>query len=200
MIDFGFDKLALIGVVALVVIGPEKLPRVARTVGHLMGRAQRYMADVKAEVNRSMALDELKQMRSDVETAAAQARDQFRNEVRSAEQDWDEAIHGPRNSGSPAPDNASIAPPDSAASPAADSAGGGFSYSADGVDGGSSHASSSWSTPLYPLPARKSKASWRARRSAVPAWYKQRHHLRSQAQNAAARVSRFRPASKSMRG
>ena len=60
MIDFGFDKIALIGAVALIVIGPEKLPKVARTVGHLFGKAQRYVADVKAEVNRSIELDELK--------------------------------------------------------------------------------------------------------------------------------------------
>ena len=70
MIDFGFDKLALIGAVALIVIGPEKLPRVARTVGHLLGKAQRYVADVKAEVNRSIELDELKKMKSEFETAA----------------------------------------------------------------------------------------------------------------------------------
>ena len=70
MIDFGFDKLALIGAVALIVIGPEKLPRVARTVGHLIGKAQRYVADVKAEVNRSIELDELKKMKTEFEDAA----------------------------------------------------------------------------------------------------------------------------------
>jgi len=70
MIDFGFDKLALIGAVALVVIGPERLPKVARTVGHLVGKAQRYMADVRAEVNRSIELEELKKMKSRVEEAA----------------------------------------------------------------------------------------------------------------------------------
>ena len=53
MIDIGLSKMALIGVVALIVIGPEKLPRVARTVGALLGKAQRYVADVKSEVNRS---------------------------------------------------------------------------------------------------------------------------------------------------
>src|SRR5829696_197003 len=58
MIDFGFDKIALIGAVALIVIGPEKLPRVARTVGTLIGKAQRYVADVKAEVNRSIELED----------------------------------------------------------------------------------------------------------------------------------------------
>jgi sec-independent protein translocase protein TatB len=70
MIDFGFDKLALIGAVALIVIGPQKLPRVARTVGHLIGKAQRYVADVKAEVNRSIELEELQKMKTEFEGAA----------------------------------------------------------------------------------------------------------------------------------
>lgn len=70
MIDFGFDKIALIGAVALIVIGPEKLPRVARTVGHLIGKAQRYVADVKAEVNRSIELEDLKKMKTEFEDAA----------------------------------------------------------------------------------------------------------------------------------
>jgi sec-independent protein translocase protein TatB len=70
MIDFGFDKMALIGAVALIVIGPEKLPRVARTVGHLIGKAQRYVADVKAEVNRSIELEDLKKMKTEFEDAA----------------------------------------------------------------------------------------------------------------------------------
>ena len=69
MIDFGFEKIALIGAVALIVIGPEKLPRVARTVGMLLGKAQRYVADVKAEVNRSIELEELQKMKSQFETA-----------------------------------------------------------------------------------------------------------------------------------
>ena len=62
--------MMVIGAVALIVIGPEKLPRVARTVGTLLGKAQRYVADVKAEVNRSMELEELKKMKETVETAA----------------------------------------------------------------------------------------------------------------------------------
>ena len=70
MIDFGFDKIALISAVALIVIGPEKLPRVARTVGTLLGKAQRYVADVKAEVNRSIELEELKKMKTEFEDAA----------------------------------------------------------------------------------------------------------------------------------
>ena len=70
MIDLGISKLALIGAVALLVIGPEKLPRVARMVGTLLGKAQRYVSDVKAEVNRSIELDELKKMKDTVESAA----------------------------------------------------------------------------------------------------------------------------------
>lgn len=81
MIDFGFDKIALIGAVALIVIGPEKLPRVARTVGHLLGKAQRYVADVKAEVNRSMELDELKKMKTEFEDAARNVESTVRNEI-----------------------------------------------------------------------------------------------------------------------
>ena len=70
MIDLGIEKMMVIGAVALIVIGPEKLPRVARTVGTLLGKAQRYVADVKAEVNRSLELEELKKMKETVETAA----------------------------------------------------------------------------------------------------------------------------------
>ncbi len=84
MIDFGFDKIALIGAVALIVIGPEKLPRVARTVGALFGKAQRYVSDVKAEVNRSIELEELKKMKTQFEDAARNVEDTVRSEVNSA--------------------------------------------------------------------------------------------------------------------
>lgn len=70
MIDFGIDKLAIIGAVALIVIGPEKLPRVARTVGVLVGKAQRYVSQVQSEVNRTMEMDELKKMKAGIEEAA----------------------------------------------------------------------------------------------------------------------------------
>jgi sec-independent protein translocase protein TatB len=82
MIDFGFDKIALIGAVALIVIGPERLPRVARTVGHLLGKAQRYVADVKAEVNRSIELEELKKMKTQFEDAARDVEQGVSNEIR----------------------------------------------------------------------------------------------------------------------
>ena len=67
MIDLGVSKLALIAVVALVVVGPERLPKVARMAGNLFGRAQRYMADVKSEVNRQMEIEEFKQLKKNNE-------------------------------------------------------------------------------------------------------------------------------------
>lgn len=70
MIDFGLTKLMLIGAVALVVIGPEKLPKVARMAGTLFGRAQRYINDVKAEVSREMELDELNKVHEEFRQAA----------------------------------------------------------------------------------------------------------------------------------
>jgi len=89
MIDFGFDKIALIGAVALVVIGPERLPRVARTVGHLLGKAQRYVADVKAEVNRSIDLEELKKMKTGFEDAARDVQQSVSKELNEANADFD---------------------------------------------------------------------------------------------------------------
>ncbi|HEX5683607.1 MAG TPA: Sec-independent protein translocase protein TatB [Ideonella sp.] len=98
MIDFGFDKIALIGAVALIVIGPEKLPRVARTVGHFVGKAQRYVAEVKAEVNRSIELEELQKMKSQFETAARDVESSVRSEVQEASnnlsQGWNDATAG----------------------------------------------------------------------------------------------------------
>ena len=69
MFDLEVSKLALIGAVALVVIGPEKMPRVARTIGTLLGKAQRYVSDVKAEVNRSMDMEDLKKMKENMDSA-----------------------------------------------------------------------------------------------------------------------------------
>lgn len=66
MFDIGFSELLLIGIVALVVIGPERLPKVARTAGHLFGRMQRYVSDVKADINREIQLDELKKMQEEM--------------------------------------------------------------------------------------------------------------------------------------
>lgn len=82
--------MALIGAVALIVIGPEKLPRVARTVGALLGKAQRYVSDVKAEVSRSMELDELKKMKETVEGAARDVENSVQTSASDFEKQWSE--------------------------------------------------------------------------------------------------------------
>jgi sec-independent protein translocase protein TatB len=91
MIDLGISKLVMIGAVALIVIGPEKLPRVARTVGTLLGKAQRYVSDVKAEVSRSMELDELKRMKETVESAAKDVSQSMQTSASDFEKTWAEA-------------------------------------------------------------------------------------------------------------
>jgi sec-independent protein translocase protein TatB len=93
VIDLGLSKMALIGAVALIVIGPEKLPRVARTVGTLLGKAQRYVADVKAEVNRSMELDELKKMKETVENAAREVESSVGTAASDFEKQWQDATN-----------------------------------------------------------------------------------------------------------
>ncbi len=90
MIDIGLSKIALIGAVALIVIGPEKLPRVARMVGTLLGKAQRYVADVKQEVSRSMELDELKKMKDSVEGAARDVENSIQTNASDFEKSWAE--------------------------------------------------------------------------------------------------------------
>ena len=84
MFDIGFSELMVIGVVALLVIGPEKLPKVARTLGHLLGRAQRYVNDVKSDINREIQLDELKKLQSQVTDSARALEDSVRKEYDSA--------------------------------------------------------------------------------------------------------------------
>jgi sec-independent protein translocase protein TatB len=91
VIDLGLEKMALIGVVALIVLGPEKMPRVARTVGTLLGKAQRYVNDVKAEVNRSMELEELRKMKETVETAARDVESSVTSAASDFEKTWQEA-------------------------------------------------------------------------------------------------------------
>jgi sec-independent protein translocase protein TatB len=85
MFDIGFSELMVIAVIALVVIGPERLPRVARTLGHLAGRLQRYVADVKADINREVELDELRKMRDSMKEAASSFEGSVRSGLASAE-------------------------------------------------------------------------------------------------------------------
>ncbi len=94
MFDLGFTELMVIALVALVVIGPERLPRVARTMGHLAGRLQRYVADVKADINREVELDELKKMRDSMQSAASDIESTVRAEMNKTESELNAAAEG----------------------------------------------------------------------------------------------------------
>ncbi len=88
MFDIGFSEIVLIGVVALVVVGPERLPKAARTMGLLFGRLQRYVSDVKADISREMELDELRKLQKQVQGAAQE----FKSSVESAAQNVHEGV------------------------------------------------------------------------------------------------------------
>jgi sec-independent protein translocase protein TatB len=94
MFDIGFSELVVIGVVALIVIGPERLPRVARTMGILAGRLQRYVADVKADINREVELDELRKMRDSVQQAATDFKSTVDAELAKTEDGLNRAVEG----------------------------------------------------------------------------------------------------------
>lgn len=121
MFDIGFSEIVVIGVVALIVIGPERLPKTARMLGHLFGRLQRYVNEVKADINREMELDELRALKRQVEGAARDleqsvhsATAEIQSTVRSVEQQL--------NDNAPAaPESGTLPPPTAPA--AAESAG-----------------------------------------------------------------------------
>lgn len=167
MLDLGLSKMALIGVVALVVLGPERLPRVARTAGALFGRAQRYINDVKAEVSREIELDALRTMKTDFEQAARNVENTIHDNLREHERDLNAAW------------NSAVSPGGSAA--------------ADAPDGPSAASGEpSWRT-IAAAPAKR--RNWRVKKAVTPVWYKRATMRRTQVQSGAARVARHRPAS-----
>lgn len=89
MFEVGFSEMLVIAVVALIVIGPERLPKVARTLGHLWGRAKRYVNSVKADISRDMALEELRQMQQKVQQEA----DAATSALRQTSQQLDQQVH-----------------------------------------------------------------------------------------------------------
>ena len=92
MFDVGFSEMLMIGIVALVVIGPERLPKVARTVGLLLGRMRRYVSDVKADLNREMQLEELKQLRDEMQNSAREFERSMASGIQSIEQSVQAAV------------------------------------------------------------------------------------------------------------
>ena len=102
MFDIAFSEIVVIAVVALIVIGPERLPKVARTLGHMFGRLQRYVNDVKADINREMELDELRKLQREMQGAAREfeqsvtsAASEVQAGVRSVERDLNDAAATP---------------------------------------------------------------------------------------------------------
>jgi sec-independent protein translocase protein TatB len=91
MIDLGLTKIAVIGVVALVVIGPEKLPKVARMAGSLYGRMQRYLHEVKSEVSREIELEELRNLKKEVEETAHTIRSDVETSIKESMDDVESA-------------------------------------------------------------------------------------------------------------
>jgi sec-independent protein translocase protein TatB len=94
MFDIGFSELLVIGIVALIVIGPQRLPGVARTVGHLLGRLQRYVADVKADINREIELEELRKMRDSMQKSASEMQSAVDTELAKTADELNKAAAG----------------------------------------------------------------------------------------------------------
>ena len=89
MFDFGFSEMAIIAVVGLVVLGPERLPKVAKQLGQWMGKLQRYVSDVKSDITRQMELDELRKLQAEVKDAASGIEDSFRSSINEARTEFD---------------------------------------------------------------------------------------------------------------
>ena len=107
MFDIGFSELVLLAVVALIVIGPERLPKAARTMGHLFGRLQRYVNDVKSDINREMELDELRKLQQQVQGAARE----IETSVTGAARDLESGVRNVEQQLSDAPPEAPPTPP-----------------------------------------------------------------------------------------
>ena len=113
MFDIGFSEIVLIAVVALVVLGPEKLPKTARTLGHLFGRLQRYVNDVKRDIQRELELDELRKLQQNVQSAAREIETSMASATRDVEQnvrDVEAALSATAGSAPPAATPAAGAP------------------------------------------------------------------------------------------
>lgn len=92
MFDIGFSELMVIALVGLIVIGPERLPKVARTVGHLLGRLQRYVSDVKSDISREMQLEELKKLQVQVQEQARDLDRQINDQMKTVETELNQSI------------------------------------------------------------------------------------------------------------
>jgi sec-independent protein translocase protein TatB len=168
MFDIGLSKIVLISVVALVVLGPDRLPRVARTAGNLFGRAQRYMSEVKQEVSRQMDQEELKKMKEAATAAFNSAKNDFKEldqvissqvaEVNSNMNEISSSINTNTYSTWSENDNRIYTPK---------------------IDS-------------FAAGQRQGRKSWRNKKGAVPMWFKHSSGIKVRVQSGAARVKRFR--------
>jgi sec-independent protein translocase protein TatB len=90
--DVGFTELMVIALVGLIVIGPERLPKVARTAGHLLGRLQRYVGDVKSDISREMQLEDLKKLQAQVQEQARDLDRQINDQMKTVETELNQSI------------------------------------------------------------------------------------------------------------
>jgi sec-independent protein translocase protein TatB len=111
MFDIAFSELLLIAIVALIVIGPQRLPKVARTLGHLFGRMQRYVNDVKTDISREMELDELRKIQSSMEDTARSMRDSVTQGMSEAESELGKVAESVQSDSEPATAPFSAQPP-----------------------------------------------------------------------------------------
>ncbi|WP_233864855.1 Sec-independent protein translocase protein TatB [Paraburkholderia adhaesiva] len=179
MLDLGLTKMALIGVVALVVLGPERLPRVARTAGALFGRAQRYINDVKSEVTREIELDELRRMKTEFENSAKSVEQTVQDHLRKHEAELNDAW----NSGTSVSPSVAGGLESGVGDPAA------IADSSAGAD-----LASSWRSGNAGAPQVRRK-NWRLKQTATPVWYKRVSLRRTRVQSGAARVAQHTPES-----
>jgi len=119
--DIGFSELLIIGLIALIVIGPKRLPKVARTVGHFAGRLQRYVADVKADINREVELEELRKMRDEVQKSASSFENSVQSELSRTEAELNSAVEAAAGGESPPKESAPALPVEPIQSPASES-------------------------------------------------------------------------------
>lgn len=89
MFDIAFSEMVIMAVVALIVVGPERLPKLARQVGEWMGKLQRYVADVKSDLNRQMELEELRNIKAEVTSAARDLEKSVRDTVSDTQREFD---------------------------------------------------------------------------------------------------------------
>ena len=111
MFDVGFTELMLIALVGLIVIGPERLPKVARTVGHLLGRLQRYVGDVKSDISREMQIEDLKKLQAQVTDQARDMERQVNDQMHSVETSLNQSILASAEQNNPSEQPAALEAP-----------------------------------------------------------------------------------------